>query len=74
MVRAFLKQETTVSVQVQVDERGVVTRAEVIRFPGLSPYVATLVRNAALSWRFRPAERNGQRVRSEYLIGFQFKP
>jgi hypothetical protein len=73
-LRAFLRRETTVSVQVRVDERGFVTRADVIQFPGLSQYVAKVVQNTALMWRFRPAERNGLPVQSEFLIGFQFKP
>jgi hypothetical protein len=73
-LRAFLRRETTVSVQVRVDERGFVTRADVMQFPGLSQYVAKVVQNTALLWRFRPAERNGLPVRSEFLISFQFKP
>lgn len=74
MVRALLKGETTVSVRVLVDPRGVVTRAEVEPMSNVNDYVATVARNAAMLWRFRPAERNGRPVGSKYMIGFKFKP
>lgn len=60
-----------VSIRLHVDANGTVSDAT-IASRGPSPYFANLAREAAQSWKFRPAEVNGQSVASVWLLKFVF--
>jgi TonB family protein len=61
----------TVSVAVDIDERGDVKSARAVDGPGLLRQAAE---TAARQWKFRPAMSQGRPVRSTQTIQFNFKP
>jgi TonB family protein len=73
MQRMLIHKETRMEVKVYVDARGKVTRAEVISGSSHQVLVSAVV-NAALSWKFEPAQRNGVPVAAEAMIIFVFHP
>jgi Gram-negative bacterial TonB protein C-terminal len=63
-----------VNVQVHVDENGTVREAEPLPLNGgYKSLLAAQALTAARLWRFKPAEVNGKRVPSTYIINFKFR-
>jgi TonB family protein len=66
---------TEVNVNLNIDEHGAVTKAELD--PG-SKAVSAAVKEAALAaakrWQFRPAQRDGENISSQFAIRFRFQP
>ena len=73
-VRSYLKSEANVLVRVKLDERGSVTRTQIVLPPGLSPFVVAALERAAYRWKFKPAERNGRPVPSESAVVLRLEP
>jgi TonB family protein len=61
-----------VSIKLNVDANGAVSDAS-IASQGPSRYFANLALEAAQSWKFTPAEVNGQGVASVWLLKFAFR-
>jgi TonB family protein len=61
-----------VRVRVAVDSTGNVTDAA-LDSPGPSKYFANLAVQAARRWKFKPPEKDGKEVASEWLLNFGFK-
>ena len=63
-----------VNVNLNIDEHGAVTRAELE--PG-SKGVSAAVKDAALAaaqrWQFRPAQLDGENISSQFAIRFRFQ-
>ncbi len=59
-------------VRVAVDAAGNVSEAT-LDSRGPSKYFANLALRAARRWRFKPAQKNGQDVASEWMLNFGFK-
>ena len=64
--------EVQVGIQVNVDTNGSVRDAS-IASQGQSRYFANLALQSAKSWKFTPAQANGQAVPSVWLLHFQFR-
>jgi TonB family protein len=64
--------EVQVGIQVNVDTNGSVRDAS-IASQGRSRYFANLALQSAKSWKFTPAQANGQTVPSVWLLHFQFR-
>jgi len=62
----------TVAVRVAVDATGRVSRAT-FKSEGPSEYFAKVAMEAARGWKFKPAEKNGDAVPSEWLLRFRFR-
>jgi TonB family protein len=75
-VRSRIQGRTGVDVKVEIDTGGrvVSARAESQRGSGsgVRKYLAERALTAARGWRFEPATKNGQAVRSAYTIHFTF--
>jgi TonB family protein len=69
---ATIRGTVLVAVQVAVDASGQVTNAT-FKSAGPSRYFADRALIAARGWRFKPAEKNGQAVGSEWLLRFRFR-
>jgi len=61
-----------IGVQVEVDSSGKVTSAK-LTSPGPSKYFANLALKASRQWEFSPAEVNGERAASTWLLQFRLK-
>ena len=61
-----------VAVRVAVDSSGNVAGAK-LDSPGPSRYFANLALQSARAWTFRPAEIDGRKVPSEWILQFQFE-
>jgi TonB family protein len=61
-----------VRVKVAVDPTGNVTDAA-LESPGPSKYFANLALRAARRWKFKPAQKDGQDVASEWILTFGFR-
>jgi TonB family protein len=70
--RDTIRGTVRVSVKVAVDPSGSVLEAA-LDSPGPSPYFANLALQAARRWKFRPAEVDGRRVSSEWILQFKFR-
>lgn len=70
--RATIQGEVQVGIQVIVDPSGSV-RDVSIASHGTSRYFANLALQSAKSWKFTPAQANGQGVSSVWLLHFQFR-
>ncbi len=74
-VRSLIASEVEVDVKIRIDESGRVVRAEPL--PSKEPVSSSLVgaaRSAAMLWRFEPAKRGTQPVRSDLVLRFQYRP
>jgi TonB family protein len=69
---ATIRGVVQVDIQVNVDTGGSVSDAS-IASPGQSRYFANLALQSAKSWKFTPAQANGQGVPSVWLLHFQFR-
>ena len=65
---------TTVDVNVSVDASGSVVKAEVAPKPGLHPHLRDAAVQAALRWKFQPAQFNGHPVPANIVLQFNFAP
>lgn len=61
-----------VEVMVGIDAKGSVTSASSRTYTGAAEHLARLAVEAARSWKFQPARRNGQAISSELVIRFTF--
>jgi TonB family protein len=59
-------------VRVAVDPAGKVTAAS-LDSPGPSEYFANLAMRAARRWKFKPPQKDGQDVASEWILTFGFR-
>jgi outer membrane biosynthesis protein TonB len=72
-VRGMLRGAISVPVTVGIDETGKVTAARVPQQrSSLATYLATIAKNSAEQWRFKPAVQNGRPVASDYTLVFRF--
>ena len=63
--------EATVDVQLEIDERGEVSRAEVVRWAGFGLDEAAL--STVRQLHFSPARRHGQAVPMRVLLRYNFR-
>lgn len=68
-------QVTSVTVQTEINEKGRVTAAHVVRgAPGANTALTAQAVLAAKQWTFRPATLHGKNVPSDHIIVFRFRP
>jgi TonB family protein len=72
MLRRGLFRSVVVEVNVTVDSAGRVVSATTPAYSGAAAHLAAIAKDAAHAWRFEPARRDGQPVRSEFVIRFSF--
>jgi protein TonB len=73
-LRGAIWKPTTVSVNVSVDASGNVVKAEVVAKPGLHPLLGDAAVQAALGWKFHPAQFNGHPLPANIVLQFNFAP
>lgn len=61
-----------VAIRLEVDENGNVTGAA-FQSAGPSQYFANKALDAALRWKFKPAQADGRAVPTVWILDFQFK-
>jgi TonB family protein len=70
---SLVNNDVQVDVEVHIDENGVVRQADpVLGRAGRSTMLTAQALMAARKWRFKPAEVDGRRVPSTYVISFKF--
>jgi protein TonB len=69
--RNTIRGKVRVNVRISVDPSGKVTDAA-FEAPGPSRYFADAAIHAARNWTFAPAKANGENVRSQWLLRFEF--
>jgi TonB family protein len=69
--RSTINGHVRVTVKVDVDAAGKVTRAH-LEAPGSSHYFAKLAEDAATHWKFRAPQQNGQAVPSQWFLRYAF--
>jgi len=72
LLRAVTWKLTAVDVNVSVDASGRVVKAEVAAKPGLHPLLRDAAVQAALQWKFQPAQFNGHPVPANIVLQFNF--
>jgi TonB family protein len=65
---------TSVDVNVAVDVTGKVVKAEASAKPGLHPLLRDAAVQAALRWKFQPAQFDGHPVPANIVLQFNFAP
>ncbi|MGA2168735.1 MAG: TonB family protein [Terracidiphilus sp.] len=70
--RESIRGQVNVTIRVTVDPGGDVSNAT-FDSPGASKYFANLALQAARSWKFKPAQVDGQAVSSVWILRFQFR-
>jgi TonB family protein len=70
---SLVNNDTTIDVEVQIDENGVVRHAGLAAGSGRGNMLTTQALIAARKWRFKPAEVDGRRVLGTYIISFKFR-
>jgi TonB family protein len=71
---SLVNNDVQVDVQVHIDENGVVRQADpVLGRAGRSTMLTAQALMAARKWRFKPAEVDGRKVPSTYVISFKFR-
>jgi protein TonB len=73
-LRGVIWKPTTVDVNVSVDASGRVVKAEVVAKPGLHPLLGDAAVQAALRWKFHPAQFNGHPLPANIVLQFNFAP
>ena len=68
-----IQARTRVEVQVNVDQTGRVSSAQVVS-SGVNELISSAALSAARRWTFDPASNNGMRVNSVHTIVFEFRP
>jgi hypothetical protein len=75
---SLVVRETSVPVQVKIDEFGHVREAIVLKndnpFSGTNPILCSRAMDAAKEWTFEPARMHGKAIPSLYTIEFKFLP
>jgi periplasmic protein TonB len=71
-LKAVIWAATAVDVTVSVDASGSVVKAEAVAKPGLNPLLRDAAVQAALRWRFQPAQFNGHPVPANVVLQFNF--
>jgi TonB family protein len=74
MLRGVIWKPTTVDVNVSVDASGSVVKAEVAAKPGLHPLLGETAVQAALRWKFQPAQYDGHPLPANIVLRFNFNP
>jgi TonB family protein len=69
--RSTISGHVRVTVKVDVDASGKVTRAH-LEAPGPSHYFAKVAEDSATHWKFRPPQQNGQAVPSQWFLRYAF--
>jgi len=69
--RSTINGHVRVTVKVDVDASGKVTRAH-LEAAGPSRYFAKLAEDSATHWKFRPPQQNGQAVSSQWFLRYAF--
>ena len=72
LLRAVTWKLTAVDVNVFVDASGRVVKAEAAAKPGLHPLLIDAAVQAALQWKFQPAQFNGHPVPANIVLQFNF--
>ncbi len=72
LLRTVTWKLTAVDVNVSVDASGRVVKAEVAAKPGLHPLLIDAAVQAALQWKFQPAQFNGHPVPANIVLQFNF--
>jgi TonB family protein len=70
---SLVNNDMTIDIEVHIDESGVVTEARPASRSGRSTMLTAQALIAARKWRFKPAEVNGRKVPSTYIISFKFR-
>ena len=71
---SLVNNDVQVDVEVHIDENGVVRQADPLSGRGgKSTMLTAQALMAARKWRFKPAEVDGRRVPSTYVISFKFR-
>ena len=74
ILRGVIWKPTTVDVNVSVDASGSVVKAEVAAKPGPNPLLGEAAVQAALQWKFQPAQFNGHPLPANIVLQFRFFP
>lgn len=74
LLRGMIVKPTTVDVNVAVDASGKVLKAEATAKPGLHPLLREAAVQAALRWKFKPAQFDGHAVPASVVLQFNFAP
>ncbi|MGA8087941.1 MAG: protein kinase [Terracidiphilus sp.] len=69
--REGMRRPVEVLIRVSVNREGTVSDAAYVE-PGPGSYFARVAQRAALSWKFKPPIRNGDRERSVWMLRFNF--
>jgi protein TonB len=72
LLRAVTWKLMAVDVNVSVDASGRVVKAEAAAKPGLHPLLRDAAVQAALQWKFQPAQFNGHAVPANIILQFNF--
>jgi hypothetical protein len=72
LLRTVTWKLTAVDVSVSVDASGRVVKAEAVAKPGLHPLLIDAAVQAALQWKFQPAQFNGHAVPANIVLQFNF--
>lgn len=70
--RGTIHGTVTVAVRVAVDAKGTVSDVS-FKSEGPSKYFAKAALEAARGWTFKPAEKNGEPVKSEWVLRFKIR-
>jgi TonB family protein len=74
ILRGVIWKPTTVDVNVSVDASGSVVKAEVAAKPGPNPLLGEAAVQAALQWKFQPAQFEGHPLPANIVLRFRFFP
>jgi protein TonB len=74
LLRGMIWKATSVDVNVAVDVTGKVVKAEASAKPGLHPLLRDAAVQAALRWKFQPAQFDGHPVPANIVLQFNFAP
>ncbi|MEO8371877.1 MAG: TonB family protein [Candidatus Solibacter sp.] len=74
LLRGMIWKPTAVDVNVAVDASGKVVKAEAVAKPGLHQLLREAAVQAALRWKFQPAQFDGHAVPANIVLQFNFAP
>jgi outer membrane biosynthesis protein TonB len=72
--RNLILKRTVIEVEVEIDRKGKVIRAESVPQKGVSVYLVKSAIEAAWSWKFKAARSNDEPVASKWNFQFVFNP
>jgi hypothetical protein len=70
--RNLILKRTVIQVNIEIDQKGRVVKAEAVPQKGVSAYLVRSTIEAALAWRFKPARSNDEPVASKWNLQFVF--